>query len=118
VGQLADRQSQPAACVARAHGPSDRSGTLVAITLDATLGGVVFDILGAVPELLGSAVILALATMLVVVAGTMLTWNLRTVPAERRGEPVAHARTVHKTQYRSLGDPCALPQTGFLFILA
>jgi hypothetical protein len=29
------------------------SGTSVAITLDATLGGVVFDILGAVPELLG-----------------------------------------------------------------
>ena len=44
----------------------------LAITLGATVGGVIFDQLGPVPEFVGSAVILALAAVLAVLAGTVL----------------------------------------------
>ena len=44
----------------------------LAITLGATVGGVIFDQLGPVPEFVGSAVILALAAVLAVLAGTIL----------------------------------------------
>ena len=49
----------------------------LAITLGATIGGIVFDAMGAVPEFLGSAVILMMATVLAIVAGIMLTRHLR-----------------------------------------
>jgi predicted MFS family arabinose efflux permease len=54
----------------------------LAITLGATIGGIVFDAMGAVPEFLGSAVILVMATVLATVAGTMLTRHLAGLPPE------------------------------------
>jgi predicted MFS family arabinose efflux permease len=53
----------------------------LAITLGATIGGIVFDRMGAVPEFLASAAILTVATVLAIIAGTMLTRHLRHVAA-------------------------------------
>jgi len=44
----------------------------LAITLGATVGGVVFDAWGVVPEFIGSAAVLAMATIMAIVAGRML----------------------------------------------
>jgi predicted MFS family arabinose efflux permease len=49
----------------------------LAITLGATVGGVVFDSLGVLPEFLASAVILTMAASLAIVGGTMLNRQMR-----------------------------------------
>jgi predicted MFS family arabinose efflux permease len=53
----------------------------LAITLGATIGGIIFDSMGAIPEFLGSAAILAIAALLAGVAGTMLTRHLHRTAA-------------------------------------
>jgi predicted MFS family arabinose efflux permease len=53
----------------------------LAITLGATIGGAVFDASGAVPEFLGSAAILVMATVLAMIAGRMLTRHIRHLSA-------------------------------------
>lgn len=51
----------------------------LAITLGATIGGVLFDRMGPVAEFLASAMILAIATVLAIVTGAMLMRHLRHV---------------------------------------
>lgn len=51
----------------------------LAITVGATIGGVAFDRLGAAPEFVGAALILAMAAVLAIAAGIMLARHLRQI---------------------------------------